>query len=112
VSDERHETEERAQDRAALWRALRKAGESAAEAPRPDEPAPAVDAAIGFTARSPGPLALIPIEDILGLAEQPNVPGTIDEHPNWRRRLDQPANAVLETAAAQRRLRILRGRRK
>ena len=40
-----------------------------------------------FTAQSPAPLALIPIEDMLGLAEQPNLPGTIDEHPNWRRRL-------------------------
>ena len=74
--------------------------------------APAVDAAIGFTARSPGPLALIPIEDILGLAEQPNVPGTIDEHPNWRRRLDQPAAEVLDAPDAKRRLAILRERRK
>ena len=27
------------------------------------------------------------LEDVLGVVEQVNVPGTIDEHPNWRRRL-------------------------
>ena len=83
----------------------------AEERRRRKSPQPAVDAAIGFTARSPAPLALIPIEDISGLAEQPNVPGTIDEHPNWRRRLDRPAAEVLGTPDAKRRLAILRERR-
>ena len=41
-------------------------------------------------ARSP----LLPIEDALALPEQPNLPGTIDEHPNWRRRLAAPADAL------------------
>jgi 4-alpha-glucanotransferase len=27
------------------------------------------------------------MEDALGTAEQVNLPGTVDEHPNWRRRL-------------------------
>ncbi|GHE42136.1 4-alpha-glucanotransferase [Vulcaniibacterium thermophilum] len=40
-----------------------------------------------FTARAPAPLALLPVEDALELDEQPNLPGTVDEHPNWRRRL-------------------------
>ena len=106
------EAQERAQDRAALWRAFRKAGVVAARrAAARDDPHAAVDAAIGFTARSPAPLALIPIEDMLGLAEQPNLPGTIDEHPNWRRRLSSPPREVLDTPAAQRRLAILRERR-
>ena len=112
VANAQRETRERAQDRSALWGAFRKACEAAADAPPPEDLAPAVDAAVGFTARSPGPLALIPIEDILGVAEQPNVPGTIDEHPNWRRRLDQPAAEVLGTPDAKRRLAILRERRK
>ena len=29
----------------------------------------------------------IALEDLLELREQPNIPGTIDEHPNWRRRM-------------------------
>ena len=27
------------------------------------------------------------MEDVLGVAPQANVPGTVDEHPNWRRKL-------------------------
>lgn len=36
---------------------------------------------------TPAPLTLLPVEDALGLEEQANLPGTLDEHPNWRRRL-------------------------
>ena len=46
--------------------------------------------ALRFTARSPAVLALLPAEDALGLREQPNLPGTTDSHPNWRRRLPAP----------------------
>ena len=59
-----------------------------ARRPAPDgERLPLVDAAIDFIAATPCPLAIIPVEDMLGEVEQPNLPGTIDEHPNWRRRL-------------------------
>jgi 4-alpha-glucanotransferase len=30
---------------------------------------------------------MISIEDVFGLVDQPNLPGTTIEHPNWRRRL-------------------------
>jgi 4-alpha-glucanotransferase len=40
-----------------------------------------------FLARTKSRLMAIALEDLLGLQEQPNVPGTIDEHPNWRRRM-------------------------
>ena len=30
---------------------------------------------------------LVQIEDVAGEAEQANLPGTTDSHPNWRRRL-------------------------
>ena len=38
-------------------------------------------------AASPCRLAALQIEDALGLESQVNVPGTIDEYPNWRNRL-------------------------
>ncbi|MCC2113225.1 MAG: 4-alpha-glucanotransferase, partial [Hyphomicrobiales bacterium] len=38
-------------------------------------------------AASPAALVAASIEDALGLAEQPNMPGTVAEHPNWCRRL-------------------------
>lgn len=47
-------------------------------------------AALRLVAASPAPLALLPAEDALGLAEQVNLPGTVGVHPNWRQRL--PAN--------------------
>ncbi len=40
-----------------------------------------------FLARTRSRLLAISLEDLLGLVEQPNIPGTIEEHPNWRRRL-------------------------
>jgi 4-alpha-glucanotransferase len=30
---------------------------------------------------------VVSLEDVLALVEQVNIPGTIAEHPNWRRRL-------------------------
>jgi 4-alpha-glucanotransferase len=40
-----------------------------------------------YLAATPSKLLVISLEDALGLVEQVNVPGTVDEHPNWRRRL-------------------------
>jgi 4-alpha-glucanotransferase len=40
-----------------------------------------------FLARTKSRLMAIALEDLLGVADQPNVPGTVDEHPNWRRRM-------------------------
>jgi 4-alpha-glucanotransferase len=30
---------------------------------------------------------VLSIEDVLGLRDQVNIPGTVAQHPNWRRRL-------------------------
>jgi 4-alpha-glucanotransferase len=40
-----------------------------------------------FLASTPSRLLVVTMEDVLGLTEQVNIPGTVDEHPNWRRRL-------------------------
>jgi 4-alpha-glucanotransferase len=40
-----------------------------------------------YLARAHSQLLAVSMEDILGLVDQPNVPGTTNEHPNWRRRL-------------------------
>lgn len=40
-----------------------------------------------FLARTPSRMVSIGIEDVLGLRDQVNVPGTSSQHPNWRRRL-------------------------
>ena len=91
------ETAERSTDRDALWAAMRHSGAATGPAPEQGHPAPAVDAAIRHLATAACDLVILPIEDALGLPEQPNLPGTMDQqHPNWRRRLDGPAASLLD----------------
>ena len=40
-----------------------------------------------YMAKAPSHIQLIPLEDVLEVVEQVNIPGTIDEHPNWLQRL-------------------------
>ncbi len=40
-----------------------------------------------FLARTKSRLLVLSLEDLLGIADQPNIPGTVNEHPNWRQRL-------------------------
>jgi 4-alpha-glucanotransferase len=98
-------------DRPALWEAFGDAGVAAGAAPPADEPAAAIDAAVAFVAETPAPLTLVALEDIVGTTEQPNVPGTLDEHPNWRHRFDLPSDDLLQQPDAARRLKHLRERR-
>jgi 4-alpha-glucanotransferase len=69
-----------------------------------------LNAVVGFLARTKSRLLAISLEDLLGVIDQPNIPGTVDEHPNWRQRLplaiDEIASAIdiaaLKTATAER----------
>ena len=45
---------------------------------------------------------LVQLEDVAGEDEQANLPGTTDAHPNWRRRLSGPLDAILEGPEIQR----------
>ena len=40
-----------------------------------------------YMAQAPSHIQLIPLEDTLDVIEQVNIPGTIDEHPNWLQKL-------------------------
>ena len=40
-----------------------------------------------YVAHSPSHIQLIPLEDALECTEQVNIPGTIDQHPNWLQKL-------------------------
>jgi 4-alpha-glucanotransferase len=44
-------------------------------------------AVTSFLARTKSRLLAVSLEDLLGVIDQPNIPGTVNEHPNWRRRL-------------------------
>jgi 4-alpha-glucanotransferase len=94
----RREQAERLTDRALLWRVMIDAGVVPAGSTEPAD-AP-VDAILRLVAMTAAPLALFPMEDILGLEEQPNLPGSTDEHPNWRRRLPFSLEHIKEHGAA------------
>jgi 4-alpha-glucanotransferase len=51
-------------------------------------------AVASFLARTKSRLLAISLEDLLGVIEQPNIPGTVNEHPNWRQRLPLALDTV------------------
>ena len=80
--------EERQAEREAFLGALAEAGllqagEISSDAPFGEKLA---DAAHAFLARTRSGLAVAQLDDLLDEADQVNLPGTVGEHPNWRRR--------------------------
>jgi 4-alpha-glucanotransferase len=99
--------EERGEDRGHLWRAFQDAGIAPDDVDAPDIDNAPVDEALAFVAATPAPLVTYPLEDLLALAEQPNLPGSIDEHPNWRRRMARSVDDMfLDDAFADRLLAV------
>ena len=47
-------------------------------------------AAHAFLARTPSQIVMVQPEDVFEVLEQANLPGTVDQHPNWRRKLPVP----------------------
>ncbi len=93
---EREVVEGRSRDREALVNALREQGLL---------PAPGFDAGCSFSpelaqalhiylARSAATLAAVQIEDLLGMEEPVNIPGTHTEYPNWQRKVSQTIEAM------------------
>jgi 4-alpha-glucanotransferase len=70
-------SEERAQAVAALHEALRRHGFTEL----------GFASVARYLASSSTRMLAIALEDVLEVRDQPNVPGTTDEHPNWRRKL-------------------------
>ena len=91
----------RAADRAALVRALAARGLLEADFPDggalDDCQAEALAEAVHlFLGASRSRLAMVQMEDVLGLEMQMNLPGTVNQHPNWRWRFPRPVAALLE----------------
>ena len=67
-----------------------------------------------FIARTPSKLAMLQPEDVFELLDQANLPGTVDQHPNWRRKLplalerwsSHPEVSALRDVMAERRVPI------
>lgn len=94
-------------DRAALWSAIG----AGAPQPLPQQAGPVVDAALAHVGRAASQLAIAPMEDVLALEDQVNIPGTSavapGGPPNWRRRLAQPFPTLAAQPDTARRLALL-----
>ena len=113
--------ERRAGERAALVRAFKREGLlSAAFSEEGAFSFDLVQAAYRFLARSRARMLLVHAEDALGEVDQVNVPGTVGEHPNWRRKLpidisafaSDPRLVALAAAIADERRKGARHRRR
>jgi 4-alpha-glucanotransferase len=93
--DEEEDRAKRENERKLIWEAFTAAKVTQDPEPEPQDSDPAVDAAVAYIGKTPSLLAILPVEDLAGLIEQPNLPGTIDEHPNWRRRLPDSTDVLL-----------------
>jgi len=91
------DTAERPRLREAFTAAFRSAGVPGAQAAETEPP---VVAAHAFLAQTPSRMLIVNPDDMLGERRQANVPGTVDEHPNWRRRI----SVDIEELFADRRL--------
>lgn len=59
-----------------------------------------VVAAQAAVAASPAMVATVALDDLAGAVHRPNVPGTIDQHPNWRIPLPVPLDSLGESTLA------------
>ena len=97
-------------DRKTMRRELSAALRAAGLAAQGGEEAP-VDAVHRFLARTTSRLVMAQVEDLVGQVEPANVPGTVTEHPNWRRKLARSIDAIFDDPAVVRRLAALREER-
>jgi len=96
----------RAREREALWQAMCEGGVADGAPPAPEDPP--VDTILRWLHRAATPLRLVPVEDLLALDEQPNLPGTVTGHPNWQRRIDADVRSLFAHADVAARVAALR----
>lgn len=96
----------RARERGALWRALNDAG--LCHGPEPGPAHAPLDAVLAWLGTARTAMRVVPLEDLLGESEQPNLPGTTSVHPNWQRRLDPDVRALADAPALRARAQSIR----
>ena len=92
----------RATEKALLIRLLQELDLLAADIDPDQTMTPSIAAAIhAFVAATPSLLALVQADDLAGELVAVNLPGTDNERPNWRRRLDPDVSALCESPLAR-----------
>jgi len=61
-----------------------------------DDPAEVIGRAYSDLAEAPCVLLTVSLEDALAVSDRPNMPGTLDEWPNWKRALPVPLEQLAE----------------
>jgi (1->4)-alpha-D-glucan 1-alpha-D-glucosylmutase len=106
----------RAADRAGLLLALEKQGllpdqVSADSASAPEMTPELARAVHAFLAATPAKILTVQLEDALGQADQANLPGTTEQHPNWRRKLELYLEDLLTDGRVRKLTDVLRNAR-
>ena len=90
----------RAAERRTLCRLLVDEGHAPSDLDPATPPLEADDATVvavhALLAGAGSSLLAVQLDDVLGIVEQQNLPGTIDEHPNWRRRYPVTVEALAD----------------
>lgn len=81
----------------------------------PDDPAQVpimttelMEAIHQYLARTPASIVLVNIEDVIGARCQTNLPGTVDQHPNWCRKLTVTVEDLVQDPRFERLAALLR----
>jgi 4-alpha-glucanotransferase len=93
---------DRTHDRAALVEALDGAGLRPRDVAMDGESPFSADLARAiqlYLARSSAALVVLQVEDLIGMSDPVNVPGTHDEHPNWQRKVTATIEDIFEAEA-------------
>jgi len=108
--------EQRAKQKQALLDALHQAGAMPARSARQAEKlemTPALNLAMHkFLAATGSALLGLQPEDWIGMTTPVNVPGTVDQYPNWRRKLTQPLETIFADKAVVKLLKAVSQTRK
>lgn len=93
--------EERHREKAGILTALK--SEGLLPSGVPDDPAQVplmttelMESIYQYLARTPASIVLANIEDVIGTRCQANLPGTVDQHPNWRRKVSLTVEELVQ----------------
>jgi 4-alpha-glucanotransferase len=77
---------------------LRRAADNPSPSELPESAGPAVHR---YLARTPSRLLAVQLEDLVGVTDQPNLPGTQAEYPNWRQKLPVDLGSIKSISSFQ-----------
>jgi 4-alpha-glucanotransferase len=106
-----HVIDERARDRRALLTALRASGLDAGGAADAGWTEAFAELVQRYLARSAAALVVLQLEDLIGMTDPVNVPGTSDQYPNWQRKITADIEDIFERDSVARVLSAVAGDR-